>query len=76
MYKITLAFVAAGTALIAWGLFVLLFDSQIWEGIPLGEMRIAFALDTLGKPALLIVAGAGAMLGGIATATLARRGRG
>ncbi|MFI0422982.1 hypothetical protein [Spongiactinospora sp. 9N601] len=76
MYKITLVFVAAGTALIAWGLLALLFDAQVWAGIALGEERLAFALERLGKPALLIVAGAGVMLGGIATAVLSRASRG
>ncbi|MEV0202853.1 hypothetical protein [Nonomuraea sp. NPDC050691] len=72
MRMITYVFVAAGSALIVWALYQGLFVVQVWASTEAGEAQVAMALHALARPMLLCLAGAGMMLGGTATAVLAR----
>ncbi|MEV4399664.1 hypothetical protein [Nonomuraea sp. NPDC049607] len=71
MRLITSLFVAAGTSLVAWGLYVALFQVQGYIVSEGGPFQVAMALHALAKPLFLVLAGAGTMMGGVAMAMLA-----
>ncbi|WP_188186759.1 hypothetical protein [Nonomuraea sp. SYSU D8015] len=71
MRLIAFMFVAAGTGLTAWGLYVFLFQVQAYAVSDGGPFQVALALHALAKPLLLVISGAGAMLGAVAASALA-----
>ncbi|WP_143590801.1 hypothetical protein [Thermoactinospora rubra] len=73
MRVIAYLFLAAGTALIVWGLCHGVFVVRPWADSHGGEAQVALALYALARPFLLVMSGCGLMVGGLAAGTVARR---